>query len=307
MSQKTTNKFYCKRCDYTSRNKYDYNKHLSTAKHNNKKMVTNDNKNDNTVLKFKCLNCGKGYKYRSGLSRHQKKPCKPTKAFLLKCKRKKSPKIATPSMKGDDQMSDTLMSLTKTLAQQGELIEKLVNSQNEMIPRLGNNNNNKISINVFLNEHCKEAMNLEDFIDSIKISLEDLEYTNEHGYVKGISNIFTKNLTDMKATQRPIHCSDKKRMQFYIKEKDSWEKDSQNVKINNSIQEITKKQIIELKQWEDSHPNYLNNNLQYMEWQKMVQSLMGGETSRAQIKNTESIKKTISQTVDIKEAIEIKV
>ena len=84
MSQKNTNKFYCKRCDYTSRNKYDYNKHLSTAKHNNKKMVTNDNKNDNTVLKFKCLNCGKGYKYRSGLSRHQKKPCKPTKAFLLK-------------------------------------------------------------------------------------------------------------------------------------------------------------------------------------------------------------------------------
>jgi len=284
MSQKNTNKFYCKRCDYTSRNKYDYNKHLSTAKHNNKKMVINDNKNDNTLLKFRCVNCGKGYKYRSGLSRHQKKPCAPTKKYLLKKKRQKSPKVATPSMEGGDQMSDTLMSLTKTLAQQGELIEKLVNSQNEMIPRLGNNNNNKISINVFLNEHCKEAMNLEDFIDNIKISLEDLEYTNEHGYVKGISNIFT-----------------------YIKEKDSWEKDSQNVKINNSIQESTKKQILELKQWEDSHPNYLNNNLQYMEWQKMVQSLMGGETSRAQIKNTESIKKTISQTVDIKEAIEIKV
>jgi len=79
------------------------------------------------------------------------------------------------------------------------------------------------------------------------------------------------------------------------------------VKLNNSIQEITKKQILELKQWEDSHPNYLNNNAQYMEWQKMVQNLMGGGTSKAQIKNTESIKKTISQKVDIKEAIEIKV
>ena len=180
MSQKNTNKFYCKRCDYTSRNKYDYNKHLSTAKHNNKKMVINDNKNDNTLLKFRCVNCGKGYKYRSGLSRHQNKPCVPTKKYLLKKKRQKSPKVATQSMEGGDQMSDTLMSLTKTLAQHGELIEKLVNSQNEMIPRLGNNNNNKISINVFLNEHCKEAMNLEDFIDSIKISLEDLEYTNEH-------------------------------------------------------------------------------------------------------------------------------
>jgi len=306
MSQKTENLFYCKKCDYTSRNKYDFKKHLSTAKHKKTRMVKNDNKNDNKVLKFRCESCGKCYKYRSGLSRHQSKPCKPTQSSSLKKSRKNRQKVAKPSMEGD-QMSDTLMSLTKTLAQQGELIEKLVNSQNEMIPRLGNNNNNKISINVFLNEHCKEAMNLEDFINNIKISLEDLEYTNEHGYVKGISNIFTKNLTDMKATQRPIHCSDKKRLQFYIKEKDSWEKDKQNVKLNNSIQEITKKQILELKQWEDSHPNYLNNNAQYMEWQKMVQNLMGGGTSKAQIKNTESIKKTISQTVDIKEAIEIKV
>ena len=306
MSQKTENLFYCKKCDYTSRNKYDFKKHLSTAKHKKTRMVKNDNKNDNKVLKFRCEFCGKCYKYRSGLSRHQSKPCKQTHSLPLKKSRKNRQKVAKPSMEGD-QMSDTLMSLTKTLAQQGELIEKLVNTQNEMIPRLGNNNNNKISINVFLNEHCKEAMNLEDFINNIKISLEDLEYTNEHGYVKGISNIFTKNLTDMKATQRPIHCSDKKRLQFYIKEKDSWEKDKQNVKLNNSIQEITKKQILELKQWEDSHPNYLNNNAQYMEWQKMVQNLMGGGTSKAQIKNTESIKKTISQKVDIKEAIEIKV
>jgi hypothetical protein len=307
MSQKKDNKFYCRKCDYTSRNKYDFNKHLSTAKHNNGKMVKNGNKNDNKLLNFKCTICAKGYKYRSGLSRHQTKPCKKRIPRVLKKNRKKSQKVAKASPECGDQMSDTLMSLTKTLAQQGALIEKLVNSQNEMIPRLGNNNNNKISINVFLNEHCKEAMNLEDFIDNIKISMEDLEYTNEHGYVKGISNIFTKNLTDMKATQRPIHCSDKKRMQFYIKEKDTWEKDKQNVKINNSIQEITKKQILELKQWEDCHPNYLNNNIQYMEWQKMVQNLMGGGTSRAQVKNTESIKKTISQTVDIKEAIEIKV
>ena len=306
MSQKMENLFYCKKCDYTSRNKYDFKKHLSTAKHKKTRMVKNDNKNDNKVLKYRCEICGKCYKYRSGLSRHQSKPCKTITNTTLKKSRKNRQKVAKPSMEGD-QMSDTLMSLTKTLAQQGELIEKLVNSQNEMIPRLGNNNNNKISINVFLNEHCKEAMNLEDFIDNIKISLEDLEYTNEHGYVKGISNIFTKNLTDMEATQRPIHCSDKKRLQFYIKEKDSWEKDKQNVKINNSIQEITKKQILELKQWEDSHPNYLNNNAQYMEWQKMVQNLMGGGTSKAQVKNTESIKKTISQTVDIKEAIEIKV
>jgi hypothetical protein len=172
-----------------------------------------------------------------------------------------------------------------------------------MIPRLGNNNNNKISINVFLNEHCKEAISLKDFISNIKISLDDLKYTNEHGYVKGISNIFTKHLTDLEATQRPIHCSDKKRLQFYIKDSDKWERDQQNKKLDNSIQELTKKQIIELKQWEAVHPNYLNNNSEYIEWHKMVQNLMGGGTLQAQNKNTESIKKVISQTVDIKDAI----
>ena len=93
MSQKTENKFYCAKCDYTSRNKYDFKKHLSTAKHKKIKMVKNGNKNDNTLLKFKCLNCGKCYKYRSGLSRHQNKPCKPINTGALKKSRKSRQKL----------------------------------------------------------------------------------------------------------------------------------------------------------------------------------------------------------------------
>jgi hypothetical protein len=305
MSQKNINNFHCKKCDYTSRNKYDFTKHLSTIKHNNdNKMVTNLSENDNKSPKYFCSDCGKKYKFRSGLSRHKTNGCKNIKKKTNPINRQSCKTVNTTFLEGE--MGETLKSLTKTLAQQGNLIEKLVSAQKEMIPRLGNNNNNKISINVFLNEHCKEAMNLKDFIDNIKISLEDLAYTNEHGYVKGISNIFTKNLTDLVPTQRPIHCSDKKRLQFYIKEEDTWGKDKQNIKINNSIQEITKKQILELKQWEEIHPNYLNNNAQYMEWQRMVQRLMGGDSIQAQSRNTESIKKTISQNVDIKDALEIK-
>ena len=304
MSQKKNKKFYCKKCDYTSRNKYDFTKHLSTLKHNNdNKMVTKVSENGNKSPQYFCTDCGKKYKFRSGLSRHKGKGCKNIKKTLSNKSRQIKPNVATSCL--EKEMGETLKSLTKTLAQQGDLIERLVSAQKEMIPRLGNNNNNKISINVFLNEHCKEAMNLKDFIDNIKISLEDLAYTNEHGYVKGISNIFTKNLTDLVPTLRPIHCSDKKRLKFYVKEEDTWGKDKQNVKINNSIQEITKKQILELKQWEEIHPNYLNNNAQYMEWQMMVQKLMGGASIQAQSKNTESIKKTISQSVDIKDAITI--
>ena len=295
MSQKRNKKYKCVICNYKCSNKFDYNKHLLTVKHKNK-IAQNDNKNDN---KFICPNCGKKYKFRSGLSRHKKK------CFLIdeddEINEKSRKKVAI--VKQDGMIGETLKSLTQTLAQQGELIEKLIDSQNEMIPRLGNNNNNKISINVFLNEHCKEAISLQDFINNIKISLEDLQYTNEHGYVKGISNIFTKNLTDLEATQRPIHCSDKKRLQFYIKDSDKWEKDQKNIKLDNSIQELTKKQIIELKQWEAVHPNYMNNNKEYEEWHKMVQNLMGGSSLQAQSKNTESIKKVLSQSVDIKEAI----
>jgi hypothetical protein len=299
MKKNNEKKFNCIFCNYTCSNKFDYKKHLSTIKHKSK-VATNGNKNDNkNDNKFECTKCGKIYKFRSGLSRHKKK-CNVN--FCddknIKISRKKVAKNDNKNL-----IDDTLKTLTETLAQQGELIEKLIDSQNEMIPRLGNNNNNKISINVFLNEHCKEAISLKDFINSIKISLDDLKYTNEHGYVKGISNIFTKHLTDLEATQRPIHCSDKKRLQFYIKDSDKWERDQQNKKLDNSIQELTKKQIIELKQWEAVHPNYLNNNSEYIEWHKMVQNLMGGGTLQAQNKNTESIKKVISQTVDIKDAI----
>ena len=89
-----------------------------------------------------------------------------------------------------------------------------------MMPNIGNNNNNTISINVFLNEQCKNAMNLTDFMDKVKISLEDLAYSKNNGYVKGVTNIFAKQLKDLKPTERPIHCSDTKRLQFYVKDED---------------------------------------------------------------------------------------
>jgi len=306
MSPKIAQKFYCKICDYTSRNKYDFNKHLSTTKHQNgNKMVTNGNIDGNMLLKNQCKNCGKVYKYRSGLSRHRKNCSHTAPHVVLKKSRQKSPKVAAPSSR-EETNAKILKVLTKTLTQQGELMEKLVNSHRAMIPRIGNNNNNKISVNVFLNEHCKDAMNLTDFINNIKISLEDLEYTNAHGYVKGISNIFTKNLTDMEATQRPIHCSDKKRLQFYIKDENKWEKDKDNVKIDRGIQNITKKQILELKQWEQAHPDYQSDNKLYFEWQTMVRKLTGGGSIEIQAKNEENIKKTISNALSIKDALEIK-
>ena len=289
--KKTQKNYYCKKCDFTSRNKTDFNRHLSTTKH---KMVINGNSNGNTkanFVDFSCDICGKVYKYKSGLSRHRKGCVETNHSLVLKSTVSKN---ATASMKDINQ--EMIDKLTNTIQKQGDLIEKLIDHQKEIIPKIGNNNNNKISINVFLNEHCKNAMNLTDFVENIKVSLEDLEYTNQHGYAKGISNIFTKHLTHMKPTERPIHCCDKKRLQFYIKEDDQWEKDETNVKINKSIADISVKQIKKLKEWEEQNPTYLEDEKLLEKWHSLLTEIMGpvagdaGDKNKEQIKDAQSLK-----------------
>jgi hypothetical protein len=292
--------FHCKKCDYTSKNKFDFNKHLSTTKH---KMVTNGNENGNFLLNHACDLCYKSYKYKSGLSRHKKKCTASTDMVLLKKSRINNKTQNIPFIDVDNDSKDPIALLAQALSKQGDLIDKLIQNQNEMIPKLGNNNNNKIAINVFLNEHCKDAMNITDFVDNIKVSLEDLEYTNQHGYVKGISNIFTKHLTDMKITERPIHCSDKKRMQLYIKDNNKWGKDMKNEKIDRTIQRITKKQILKIKEWENQHPDYLDNESLTKEWHKMIFNMTGGENDNERSKLTATIKKNISENVSVKDVI----
>jgi len=186
-------------------------------------------------------------------------------------------------------------------------MQDILKTQNEIIAgqkgdtTIYTNNiyNNKISINVFLNETCKNAMNLKDFIDNLKVSLDDLEYTKDHGYVKGISNIFVKQLKDMEPTQRPIHCSDDKRLKFYVKEDDKWEKDSKNTKLNKSINDLAVKQIKKIKDWEQLHPKYEESQELLMEWHAMVNAVMGSNNGKSSDKTSESIKREIGQNVKL--------
>ena len=181
--------------------------------------------------------------------------------------------------------------------------QELINLCKERRVIYQNCGNKKMTINVFLNEKCKDAMNLTDFVENLKISLQDLEYTKEEGYVKGISNIFTKHLTDLKPTERPIHCCDKKRLQFYIKDEDKWEKDEENTKIDKTIQDVTVKQIKKLREWEDKHPGYLKDEKLLMEWHTMLREIMGGGEDEEIIKNKEQIKKKIGETIELKNAM----
>ena len=175
--------------------------------------------------------------------------------------------------------------------------ETLINNITYFKNYLFNITNNKMSINIYLNEYCKDAMNLTDFLNTINISLDDLLYTKNHGYVKGIGKIFEKQLLDLKPTQRPIHCSDKKRMHFYVKDENTWEKDNDHNKIDKSIQCITMKQIKKIKEWEFKNPHYLTNEKLLMEWHIMVRAIMGGSQDGELYKNKLKIKKNLSKVI----------
>jgi hypothetical protein len=247
------------------------------------------------MWRLRCKYCNKKYKYKSGLSRH--KP---------KCS--KSPDFHNgflPEITADDKSTQLIKSLAEVLEadqQKMRIIEKLIQQNKNLSSCVGNNNNNNISINVFLNNHCKNAMNLSEFLNNIQITHDDLQYTNQYGYEKGISNIFVKHLTDLKENERPIHCSNSQNLQFYIKE-GVWEKDIVHQKIDQSIQIISTKQLRAIKEWEIEHPNYLQNEIELKEWHDMLKTAMGPINSTEKIKKNHFIKKELSSNVVVDELV----
>ena len=146
-------------------------------------------------------------------------------------------------------------------------------------------------------------MNLSDFVNNLNISLEDLDYTKQHGYMKGISNIFVKHLKDLDPNVRPIHCCDKKRLLFFVRDENKWQKDQQNKKIDKSINDITTKQIKQLREWEVNNPNYLQDEKLLTQWQNLVHEIMGPSTDAQREKEKELIMKKIGTTTELKESL----
>lgn len=296
-------KHCCKLCDYSTSKICDFNKHKLTKKHK-AKLATNGNKmvtKKTEVLKNVCKYCTKSYKHRSGLSRH-------------KAKCKYSPENAVeifPDKIEKNKKSGESVNLIEIIKQQQEQINELVGAVKEsmketakMVPMIGNNNNNTISINVFLNNNCKNAMNLKDFVQNIQLSLEDLNYTKDQGYVEGVTNILAKQLNDMDPTERPIHCSDHSRLKFYIKEDDKWENDDTGKKLNTSIDQLKTKQIQKLKEWEEENPNYMDDESLHKEWQKYIQEILGASADlKKNKKNNDLIRKNLANKVCVKKAL----
>ena len=254
--------FCCKLCDYKSNKKCNFIKHLSTLKHKNQllndQIVTiSDQKvaKSSKVAKIKnfdfACNCGKKYKYKQGLSFH-KKTC---------IYDNKNEKIINNDV-SQNQLSLSKELILEVVKQQQNQINELTNTIKELIPKVGNNittNNQKFNIQVFLNEQCKDAINMTDFIKSIEVSLQQLDYTKQNGLVNGLSNIIIENINKLGLYERPIHCTDIKRETLYIKDDDVWCKDVNKQKIKKAIKNISTKQFSALNNWTKENPDFQND------------------------------------------------
>ena len=287
-------KYECKICNYSTDRKYNLNIHYKSKKHKNQNQ------------RFFC-NCGKSYKYKSGLCKHKK--------ICIVEKQMKTIKNEIVELKNENKIMkknthEILEVIKQSSANNTDIINEVkklkeTKNQNQIITQnITNNQNNtqNISINVFLNEHCKNAMNLTDFVEKLQVTFEDLKYTGETNYVEGISRILIKNLNKLSKVERPIHCSDVKRKVLYIKNEEGWEKDKEHEKINKCIKDVEFKQIQKIPEWtKEENIDIYKDNDEGMKYQKVVFNSMGGMNSEKREKNKSNVIKKLSETTDFKE------
>lgn len=290
-------KFHCIKCDYSTSRTSSWKKHLLTEKHNSNLDNSMDNKKG--ANKYMCHVCGKSYKFRSGLSKHRKK-CKAISVEEIKLKEVLNDEIDDIKLNEGSELKSLLLELRKHTNNINKKLEEAVKQPQTVYNNV--NNNNKYSINVFLNEQCKDAMNLTDFVNKITVSLQDLNYSKDNGFIDGVTNIFTKQLQDMKPTERPIHCTDSKRLQFYIKDDDKWEKDMHNTKIDSTITNIKLKQCEKISEWEKLNPTYRDDPVLLDVWQNMIAGITEN-TSGNVLKEKMALKRRIASYIELKDAM----
>lgn len=280
------NIFSCEKCDFVTSNKKDFKRHIETKKHKINVCQQESIKNPKPVM-HTCL-CGKTYKDHSGLWRHKKK-----------C----TVEAEDTSLKSDILDKELMLELIKNNTEVQKMMMELIKNGTNNIQTINSNNttNKTFNLNVYLNETCKDAMNISDFVSSIKLNLEDLEHTGRKGYVEGISNIFLKNLNNIEDHMRPIHCSDQKREILYIKDNNKWERECEDKPIlTKAIKNIANENIKQIKNWRDQYPDCTRaesrKNDMYL---RIVSNSMNGLTEEESKKNIKKIISNLAKEVVI--------
>ena len=299
-SQKIPN-FRCEYCDYYTFNKKDFNKHCKTKKHLMRlgdatliQFIDQDDISSQTGGEKWVCECGNKYKYHSGLYRH-KRSCTMTvlgaEHIAELCN---SPLMEF--IKQNQEFKELLLEQTKymiELAKEGRTINNSLVSNSTI--------NNSFNIQLFLNEKCKNALSMSQFIGSLRLSTQQLEVFRKSGFAEGISSIFVKRLKELTIFERPIHCSDIKREIFYIKNDDHWEKDTLDKdNLTSAIKEVAHKNIMQISEWVKEHPHCNEydhaDNDAYM---GILCGSMSGGTEEEQEENISKIIKNIAKEVVI--------
>jgi hypothetical protein len=270
--QKNAQKFYCSICDFGCSKLSEWKRHIITRKHQNvdniDKMLTK--KRQKTPKHFRC-DCGKEYSHRQSLSLHRK-------TCLLNIENKNVDNSNKINIESDDK--NLILSLLNQNNQlQNQIVDLCKDKCNTSIYNANINSNNKtFNLNVFLNEQCKDAMNIMDFVDSLHLELSDLEKVGKIGFVEGISSVIVRNLKALDVHKRPVHCSDNKREVLYVKDEDKWERDNiENKKLKKAIKYIAHKNSKMLPEFKAKYPDCLSSDSRKSDqYNKIIIESMGG-------------------------------
>jgi len=299
-----SNFFECEKCNYITQNRYDFKKHCQTLKHK-QEIVIDDfsmEMEKTQTKKYICTNCNKTYKDNSGLWKH-KKICNEINEELIS---------TTNAQNLSNQITPELIlsvleqnkELTNLVVEQHKAIVEL--SKNGQASIANNNNNNNINshnktfnLQFFLNETCKDAMNITDFVDSLKLQLSDLENVGKVGFVEGISSIIVKNLKALDVHKRPVHCADKKREVIYIKDEDKWQREDEDKnKMRKVIKRVAFKNQRLLTKYKEEHPGCNYSESKYSDqYSKIIIEAMGGVGDNDAEKEDKIIQKIAKEVV----------
>ena len=286
--------YYCKKCDFKCCYSSDWLRHINTRKHlvsknGNTMEIKNTSQKSTCHI---CNICNRSYKSISGLWKH-KKICIELQQNNLNSDKEDIvaiKEIMTYLIKENSEMKNLMMEVVKVGT-------NITNNNNCNNTTNTNSHNKAFNLQFFLNETCKDAMNIGDFIDSLKLQLSDLEKVGEVGYIEGISSIIVKNLKELDVTKRPVHCTDKKRETMYVKDENKWQKDEENAKLHKLIKNVTFKNQKLLSQFKEKYPDCLQYHSKYSDqYSKIVYESMGGKGEDDYAKEEKIIKKISTVT-----------
>ena len=286
-TEKPSKTYHCELCDFDTSNSTDYARHIRTRKHTQRTNVNHFT--EKTAAQFICDTCNKCYKARNGLWYHQQK-CQPVSQPIVDASNNFviDKELIMLLIKENSELKNLLVEEHKTTQQtQQMMLEEHKSTQQMMLEVIKTGTHNTINTNshnktfnlqFFLNETCKNAMNIMDFVDSLKLQLVDLERMGEIGFVNGMSNIIIKNLQNMDITERPVHCTDQKREVIYVKDADKWDKEEEaKPKLRKAIKHIAHKNAKLIGEFKTKHPDYCKSAAKIStQYNTMVIEAMGG-------------------------------